>query len=217
MIKFDNCKIEISGMGLFLSDSEWIHPERTEATYEIIYVVSGEVFIKEAETEHCLTRGNLIILKPHVCHRGFKASHGRTSFYWLHFYCDNFGALPISDRVFESFENSRLFKEILHRWVSKTNLMHCEILLSYILSELFDADTESIPKLAAEIFAWVHANASAKLSAKDVGTHFGYNSEHISRIIKSAYNCTLKALIDREIISSSNNPIFCLISIPNKH
>lgn len=205
MIKIDDCEIKFSGMGLFLSDEEWIHPERVEVTYEIIYVVSGNVYIKEEDCKYCLKKGDLLILKPGVCHGGFETSSGRTSFYWLHFHCDNFSYLPICGGVVKNFEKSYLFKEILHHWMARKNITRCEIILSYILSELFFGEESDIPKLAAEVFAWVHANASAGLSVRETGEHFGYNSEHLSRIIRAAYNCTLKALIDREIVSKANN------------
>lgn len=47
MIITNDFKLEYIYSGLFSTDKNWIHPAKTEITYEIIYVISGEVFIEE--------------------------------------------------------------------------------------------------------------------------------------------------------------------------
>lgn len=216
MIIMNDCKINFSGAGLFLTDDIWLHPKRCETTYEIIYVVSGNVYICEENNHYHLKSGNLIILNPEKEHFGYKESTGRTSFHWLHFSASNFKNLPINKNFFCDFDKSYLFKEILHHHISK-NTLRCETALSYLLSELFFDETTQIPKLCSDIRAWVHTNANASLSVKDVATHFGYNSEHISRLIKKSFGCSLKQLIDRDIIYIANNLLlnsnFCIKEI----
>lgn len=183
MIILNNCKIEFSGGGLFLTDDIWIHPQRCETTYEIIYVIAGDVFISEENTNYHLKNGDLIILKPGKQHFGFKESSGHTSFHWLHFFCDNFSSLPIKQSVFRNFKRSYLFKEILHHYTTK-NLICCEASLTYLLSELFYTSSSNISKLCADVVAWVRINANASFKVKDVANRFDYNSEHLSRLIK---------------------------------
>lgn len=71
--------LRFDGMGLFEYDGKWIHPEKIEKTYEIIYVVNGEVNICEGDKFITAKRKNLIILSPGVPHKGFKESISNTS------------------------------------------------------------------------------------------------------------------------------------------
>ena len=201
----NDCKIEFSGMGLFMTDEEWIHPKRTEITYEIIYVTCGYVYLEENGKNYMLKKGDLIILPPNVCHSGSKISTGRTSFYWAHFFADKFSLLPVRQNIYNDIEKTALFKELIHCQSTEKDTLRCEIILSYILSGLFEAEQSNTSRLSAEIRAWVHANANASLSVYIVGKHFGYNCEHLSRIVKKSFGCTLKSLIDAEIIQSANN------------
>ena len=76
MIQINDCEIKYKWSGLFMTDEVWTHPKICEDTYEIIYVTSGDVYIKEDGKEYHLTRGNLIILKPGE-HEGSQKSYGK--------------------------------------------------------------------------------------------------------------------------------------------
>jgi len=61
MINLDDGKyFESNTIGEFQSVSEWIHPDITVATHEIIYVISGEVHIAEEDKEYSLYPNELI-------------------------------------------------------------------------------------------------------------------------------------------------------------
>ena len=112
MYILQNDQILFDYAGLFHSQSEWIHPERVEKTYEIIYVTEGEVFIEEAGREYHLSRGNLLLLSPGLSQRGTRITAG-VGFYWVHFHLKG-AALPFTARHFQGFENAYLFRELLH-------------------------------------------------------------------------------------------------------
>ena len=122
--------------GYFISSGEWIHPDKTEQTYEIIFVTQGTVFLcdeKQGPIE--IRAGQVCLLEPGVRHYGTEISEG-VRFYWVHFHLKQ-GCLPFEQRFFEAFEQKQLFRELLHL----CNLMPqpdyaVNAVLNYILSEL---------------------------------------------------------------------------------
>ena len=51
----------------------------------------------------------------------------------------------------------------------------------------------------------IRINASPKLRITAVAEHYGYNKEHISRLIKKEYGMGMKELINKFIILNSKN------------
>lgn len=202
----NNPNVDFEFSGLFTSSDEWIHPDRTEITYEIIYVTAGNVYMfdeKYGELE--LRPGSLAIFEPSVRHYGSKKSSG-VSFYWVHFQIKN-GELPFKQRIFEKIESPHLFKELLHYSLFPEMPKYLvNSVLIRILSELcFSADNaQNAGNVWAEkIYEWVRINASAKLSAESTAKHFSFSSDHASRIIKKNYGIGLKQMINRFTLSKA--------------
>lgn len=203
MMQIDGVKIEFNYMGLFTTEEEWIHPRVVESTCEIIYVTGGTVYLAEEGTEYAVEKGSLIILEKGKEHYGLKPSSGKTSFYWLHFNTD----ADIKTSVVKDFAYVSLFKELLHYSstpVCKQYVKDC--VLAHLLSEISVAkDRLTVSNLASTIFEWTRINAVNGLTVARVSEHFGYNSEHISRLIKKQYGVGLKTLINDFIIKRAKN------------
>ena len=194
-----NENIAFRASGLFNTDRDWIHPERTEKTYEIIYVTRGEVYMSEGEKDLHICEGQLVILEPNICHKGTKITRD-VSFYWLHFEITD-GELPFSKRFFERFENKSLFKELLH-WNNlpspPKSLINATLI--HILSEFYyiaEEETHRYDERAEAIKEWIRINADAKLTVARVAEHFGYSPDHISRLCKKNYGIGAGKLINR--------------------
>ena len=202
MITVEDVAVSFQGMGLFETDEEWIHPERTECTYELIVPVSGTVYLEEEGQEHVIEKGQLRILRPHMMHRGSRTSVGRTSFYWLHFLADELPeALPLA---FAPFSQIGLLRELLHY---STLPIHPPALPDAILAHLLllvtaeaEMHTYEGSKLSGEVFEWVRINASADLHVSDVASRFGYHPEHLSKLMRERYHTGLKALICDQVL-----------------
>ena len=80
---FENVKN--CGAGKFISNGEWIHPNRIIDSNEIIFVTKGEVYINENGTEYHINPDEILILQPNLRHFGYKVSTD-TEFFWLHWY-----------------------------------------------------------------------------------------------------------------------------------
>lgn len=204
MIEISGVKIEFKYMGLFTTQDVWTHPRITESTCEIIYVTEGDVYLAEGEKEYSLKAGDLIILAKDHEHWGFKKSFGKTSFYWLHF--DIEGIVP-ETQVINNFTHVSLFKELLHNSSAPLTPQYMkDSVLLHLLAEISSAkDKKEANTLASSIFEWTRINVKNGLTVEKIAEHFGYNSEHISRLIKKQYGVGLKAIIDEFLINKAKN------------
>ncbi|OOM77308.1 HTH-type transcriptional activator Btr [Clostridium puniceum] len=75
--------------GNFISDNKWLHMERIMDSYEIIIINKGVVYIEQDDEKYELKEGDLLLLEPDRKHKGYDYSNKGTSFYWLHFYCND--------------------------------------------------------------------------------------------------------------------------------
>ena len=201
--------VEFKHTGLFRSEKDWIHPERIEETFEIIYVTHGDVFLREEDRDYHLCPGDLLVLSPSVCHVGSKQSRD-VSFFWVHFSV-NEGDLPFSKRLFSDFEHASLFKELLHyKNLPKVPNDLVNAILLHILSELYHLSEQegaspalSAKKSGEKIYEWLRINASAKLRLRDAALAFGYSEDHISRICKKQFGAGARELMDHFLLTKA--------------
>lgn len=208
MIKSGSYEFSFSKIGHFITDKEWIHPSINQTTHQVIFVIAGDVHIVEKEKEYSLKRGDTLFLEANHRHYGFKHSVGFTSFYWLHFFLNDFSCFPNFPVTLNNFDNFQLLKEILHySLVPNPKTFQLDILCANILLQLCNANAkeDDIPKIARDIFEWVRINASARLSVTDVARFFNFTPEYISRITKKYFNTSLKVLINNFIVSQAKN------------
>jgi AraC-like DNA-binding protein/quercetin dioxygenase-like cupin family protein len=202
-----NPKIKFNYAGLFHSSKTWTHPKRVENTYEIIFVTEGKVYMKEGEKDIVAKAGDLFLLSPFVEHFGTKAT-SNVSFYWLHFSLND-ATLPFTKTFFSDFDSAYLFKEILHyNNLPTPPVTLINSVLVHLLSKLFQMEEKSKENFnakAEKIHEWIRANASAKLTLKDVSEHFGYSKDHITRICKVNFGVGAKPLINLFVLNKAKN------------
>lgn len=192
--------------GLFSTDKEWIHPPITQPTHELIYVVKGNVHIYANGKHYNLKKGETLLMRANTPHRGFKNSTEPTSFYWVHFTSDNIDAIGLPEHL-GYFDEGSLFKELVHYYSRPhTDNFMIDAVLTHILAKMIMvSNNENTSKIANEILEWVRINANAELNISAVAAHFGYTSEHVSRIIKKNFNTGLKTLINSFVVKTAND------------
>lgn len=205
MISFDDNYIKFNGMGLFDTDSDWTHPSVTEVTFEIIYVVAGTVFIEENGIFYELKKGDMLILKPHINHKGYKTSTGKTSFYWAHFFTKDIKRLTSGKMYLTGIKQDYLFKEMLHHYYKEnfSPLMPELLLTQFLIGNTQDAKEEKSRKLVKDVFEWTRINASPTLKNTEIAKKFDYTVDHLSRLIKKEYGKNLKQLVTNFIIEKA--------------
>lgn len=198
-----NHNIVFSYAGLFSTKTEWIHPERTEKTYEIICVTRGTVYMREGEHEYIAKQGQVILLSPNVPHYGTQVTSD-VGFYWVHFTVKD-GEIPFDKRFFESFEDMHLFKELLH-YNNLPSIPEYAVnsVLIHILATLCHLSEESergYNGIAETLYEWIRINADATLTVKSVAGHLGYSPDHINRICKKNYGIGARSLINKFLLA----------------
>jgi AraC-like DNA-binding protein len=189
--------------GRFVSSDEWIHPKRIIDSYEIIYVLEGDVFIQQDEARLQLKENELIVLQPFKTHFGYKSSTGRTSFYWLHYTDpDMYTFCNIKRHIrFDGTHNiNLLLKQILHMANTPGYPQYSlDILLWLILTEITVEQSvgciNSNP-LLKDVCEWIRINNDKNITVTDVAREFEYSEDHISRIFKKNYSIGLKKYIN---------------------
>lgn len=189
-------------MGLFDSENLWIHPERTEPTYELIYNLKNDIYLEEDGILLTVKKGEIVILEKGVMHKGAKYSDGPVSFYWVHF-TSSTGTCPFP-HFSKNFDSPHLFRELMHySLVPGANEQLKNAVLMHILTLLSYESSKTLPKVLEETLSYIQANADIELTASKVAKHFDYSPEHLSRILKKHCGYTLKMLIDEAIINSA--------------
>lgn len=84
-----NFPLLFSICGNFTADNSWLHMERIIDNYEIIIMNKGTMFIKQDDEKYELKEGDILLLEPGRKHKGYDYSDKGTSFYWVHFYCND--------------------------------------------------------------------------------------------------------------------------------
>ena len=191
MITVDGQMMTFSNMGLFDSETKWIHPEIAVDTYELIFVIEGNIFIREDNCDYQLKKGDMILLSPFVTHRGYKESYGHTAFFWLHFFCDSPALLPPKTST-PSATTERTMREIMH--FQRFDRRIAEVVLLKFLMEQNCSVFEK-NKTAYEVDEFIRINAHRPLSVTALAERFGYSPDHLSRLLSKEFGYDCKSAI----------------------
>lgn len=194
---FENVKY--ISCGNFISDGEWIHPDRCIDSYEIIYVTKGCVYINENGINYVIGKLEFLILEPNVRHYGYLYSSD-VEFLWLHWS----GEVKTSNyikhsKVVNNYEFVLFFKQLLHNRLKKSLDESFDYLTRLILNEVYSSNTAFKTNAVAENVAlWIKANNCKYLTVAEISANFGYNADYLNRIFKRYYNKGIKQYIDEE-------------------
>ena len=209
MLTTDKFKMSYVYSGLFSSDKEWLHPERTEVTWELIYVVSGTVYIEEDGHRYELFPNDGIILKPNTQHIGYRKSAPHVSFYWVHFTVDDFSKIGIRSHIIKNYTKAFNFKNLLHvanhpgypDGAAEAVLLTLLNDLAYFTARVSDTDSRVI-RSAAE---YIRINSGRKLYIDELASIYGMNPQYFSKLFKDNYKIGLKEYICRERMNTAKN------------
>ena len=204
IFKTDATDIEFSSCGNFVSRGEWSHPRRTNDTYEIIFVLSGKVYISEGGRNHILEKNDILILSPKKEHYGFRSSKD-VSFFWLHFKTK---ATLLENRFAfsDTAQLMSLFRMLMHLRStpfyppSSCNHITCLIIneISFLSKKV--ERSENAAYMAAE---YVTANIRLRLTVSDVAERLGYNPDYLCRLFKQVFGKNLKSYIAEETVKTA--------------
>ncbi len=189
--------------GLFSSETAWQHSTRSIATFELIVVTKGTVYLQEDGREFTVGAGEYLFLYPHRVHGGTRVSEMPVEFFWLHFAQDEVGgidvphpdSLPQSGTLHNNGEIVQLISRLLHYGESSHYPPSCcDCALSLLLWEL-RKQTSDMPvanALAERVHEYIRSHGDIVLTVAAVERFFGYNADYLSRVLKANRGVSLQ-------------------------
>ena len=185
--------------GKFISQKPWIHPKRNIDSCEVLFVISGNFEICEADKVYSLAPNQVLFLDKNTTHAGI-SEQSNISFFWAHFpaYPDNI-VLPKTLVLSNATNVLLLFRQLLHyNNTPEYPQITSDLLLRLILTEInvqYLRIHDEHHALVNEIREWIRINSNRPITAKDVSDHFKYNKDYLSRLFKKANLPGLKQTI----------------------
>lgn len=189
--------VKYCGAGKFISNGEWVHPDRVIDSNEMIIVTKGEVFLNENGIAYHLKPDEILILEPGLRHFGYKSSIN-TEFFWLHWHGGP--ALPPNlkyRKIDNPYGISLYFRQLLDARLTHKTSEGIDYLTRLILLELHLNSTQPVVNRTAEkIAAWINANCHTAISEGQIAAEFGYNPDYLNRLFKASFSKTIKQYMD---------------------
>ena len=195
MITIGDIQLSYLDTGLFETDLDWIHPTLTASSYELLYVVEGEIHIREGEQTYDLQKGEMLLLEPGIEYGGTRQSLGRTCFYWLRFHCSDLAAISLPKRC-KPNESVAMHSLAELMYLQRSSPVVAELAFARFLLEC-GKTSERGDRRVAEICEYMRANSGRSISVTQVAEHFGYSADHLSRLLKKELGVDAKTAIVR--------------------
>lgn len=197
MIKIRNTQLQFSNMGYFNGKKDWIHPKRVLNSYEFIFVVKGEVFLREESEYFHLRAGDVICLQAGREHAGYQPSDNAT-FYWLHFFAEDYQEIGVYRfHVMDVYNYELKLRKWNHLYAtnSERELIECE-LGALLLEQKHEQSKKN--KLTCDICEYIRACCYEKISVQDIAKKFNYNADYLTKLFIKYTGKSLKQYIDSE-------------------
>ncbi|MBE6633409.1 MAG: AraC family transcriptional regulator [Ruminococcaceae bacterium] len=174
--------------GRFISQGEWIHPERVIDSCEIIFMIKGSFQIAEADKIYQMEPDDVLILDKNTLHRGLD-TRTDVSFFWVHFpgRPDDI-QLPKHLKLTNPSGMLLLFRQLLnYSNTPQYPRFASDLILRLILTEInvqYVHLGDDRLALVNEICEWIRINVDKPISADDIASQFHYNKDYLSRLFR---------------------------------
>ena len=208
-----NLSISALNGGLFVSRGQGSHPKRVIDSYEIIFVVSGELDIYEAGRKFKVLKDERLLLYPDREHGGLSDYAGNLSFFWIHFRIkgDNTDFIQHAKikRPEKLTEWLRLFLDEQEQSIPDREQMN--FLMGLVWTECCktgDAEDSCAKALATEARNHIKTSFASDISTSSIAHSLGCNTDYLGRIYKRSFNTTITADINSARLSYAKKLLF---------
>jgi len=199
--------------GQYQTDNHWKHKDIININdFEILIVISGQVFIQIANEKFVLSNHDCLIIPPKIRHFGYKSSPINTEFLWVHFYSNGLfnvlnemdsGKNQLINQHFTLFKFSRiilLFRQVLDSAndpdspLIATNFFVSSLALeiskqSMHYSTIYNNRMKDSSRFET-IKNWTRIHSHEKLTVKKISDAFGITTPTLNRMFHKYLNCT---------------------------
>jgi AraC-like DNA-binding protein len=208
-------ELQASNGGLFISRGIGTHPTRVISTFELIFVKSGVLSIREGDQRFEVQPNETLVLWPGREHGGTGPYPPDLRFYWVHFSVRAgrvpAGALSLSvpqhARIQRPDHLTILFRRLLDdQEAFGVQPLAGSLMILLLLSEVTNSRPASepvdgaAPVLAARADTVIRTRFHEDLSASTIAADLGCNPDYLGRVFRAIYGRTLtEAIHDRRI------------------
>lgn len=204
--------VKAANGGLFVSRSMGMHPKRVIDSWELIFVRSGSLHLREADREFQIHPHQSLLLQPGIEHQGTQPYAPDLSFYWLHFHPPAKVKRPTS-QILSLVQHSQprrpdRLTELMHRFLDEqvnatfTKLSaNCQLML--MLNEVADTlpmnqpTTASTNNLAIRAERLIQTHALEPLSTADIAQKLACNPDYLGQVFRHTFRMTITEAITR--------------------
>lgn len=212
--------------GLMMSRGKGRHIDRTMSHFVLLFVREGALHIAEEDQNFTVGAGQSLLLWPGRRHRGTKDYDDELQFYWLHFSLtrgedksltpddQEGGGASLAIPQYANVARPDFVTELFRRYLDDQDTERLQplgaALYSWmILTEISDRrasqDTGTAASLAGRAYAYIRTHFHEKISASDVASSVGYNTQYLGRVFQRTYNQSLAQSIRRARISHAKS------------
>ncbi len=219
-----NMALEVQKASLFISRGVGRHIDRVIDFWELIFVKSGELKIREGDHDFTVKPNQSLILWPGRRHYG-TATYGRDlAFYWVHFVFEPIEDMQnfISINQYSTPQRPDTIKELLHKLMvdmkdNRADSFSLNLLIKMIFWEVSrQSETRNAPDdpafaLARKTRTFILRHCDEKISASSVADSLRYNPDYLGRVYKKVYGMSVTEAIltekireARDLLANSN-------------
>lgn len=197
--------------GLFLSRGKGIHPRRKITSYEIIFVIRGELYINEGGINYTVHENQTLMLEPGIEHFGTKNYSKVLQYYWLHFSISNNGITYLDDQKISVEKLTSIIKiprlkQLFSWYINDQNeklltTKAAKIIICQILSEIELSKNKESPFFlnpnynAKKAYSIINTRFTEQISTNSIAVELHCNSDYLGRVFKKAYGLTIISYI----------------------
>lgn len=203
-------ELQASNGGLFISRGIGTHPTRVINTFELVFVKSGVLSIREGDVGFEVQPNETLILWPGREHGGTAPYPRDLRFYWVHFGVRGGGAppgtlslsVPQHARVERPDHLTVLFRRLLDdQEAFGVQPLAGSLMILLLLSEVTHSRPASepvdgaAPVLASRADTVIRTRFHEDISASTIASELGCNPDYLGRVFKGIYGRTLTEAI----------------------
>lgn len=211
MMKISVPNLKVENGGLFVNHCQEKHARRVVSSYELIFVRTGVLEIKEGRRSWMILPGEALILEPDIPHHGTADYPADMSFYWVHFHLPSTCATEDGTLIpkFSRLQRPERMAELFHRFLDdqesgqhtpqEASLCILSMLLETCRQGKFDIPDGS-RSLSGRAESYIKAHFTEGISTADVAAHLRVNPDYLGRAFKLTSGMSIVEAIHREQI-----------------
>jgi len=227
-----NIGLKIENGGLFISRGQGIHPRRIIHSWELIFVESGSLSIREGNDYYTVGAGQCLILAPGKIHEGTDNFPADLKFFWIHFtllpsalpaLLPGASTITLANyiRVKDSNSVASLFRLFLSEQTANAPVELLNTIFLLILKKLaaslpFDKHTENESVLVQQAAAYIRTHYHLKISTSSVAAKLKCNPDYLGRLFRQYRGLTVTDEINQQRVKTAESLLVTsLFSLPD--